>query len=138
MERTLLIIKPDGIERQIVGEVMKRVEALGLEIVNMKMVHLTGSEAEEFYLIHKGKFFFDEFIKYVTRDKIVAMELKGDNVVYRTRILIGATDPKEAKKGTIRADFGLSKTENTVHASDSKETAEREIKFFFGSRNIHE
>jgi len=132
MESTLLFIKPDGVERKIVGEILERLEDSGFEIVNMRMVHLTKERAEEFYSIHKEKSFFNELIRYVIGDRIVAIELKGNNAVEKVRDLIGATDPKEAKKGTIRASFGISKTKNTVHASDSKETAKREIKFFFG------
>jgi len=138
MESTLLLIKPDGVERKLVGDIIKKLENSGLEIINMRMVHLTQDEAKKFYSIHKDKFFFDELIRYVTREKIVAIELKGKDAVRRTRLLIGGTDPKEAEEETIRAICGISKTENTVHASDSKKTAKREIEFFFGSRNIHE
>jgi nucleoside-diphosphate kinase len=132
MESTLLFIKPDGVKRKIVGEILKKFESSGYKIANMRMVRLTKEKAEEFYSIHKEKSFFKELIRYVTGDRIVAIELKGNNAVEKVRDLIGATDPKEAKKGTIRASFGIYKTKNTVHASDSKETAKREIEFFFG------
>jgi nucleoside-diphosphate kinase len=138
MESTLIFIKPDGVKRKIVGEILKRFEGSGFEIVNMKMVHLTKEQAEEFYYIHKEKSFFNELINYVTGYRIVAIELKGRNAIKKVRNLIGATDPEEAKKGTIRAYFGISKTKNTVHASDSKETAKREIEFFFHSRRFQD
>jgi len=131
MERTLLLIKPDGVERRLTWKIIKKIEDAGLDIVNMRMVHLSRDDAEEFYSIHRGKSFFEELIDYVTRNRIVAMELKGDNAVEKTRSLIGKTNPEEARKGTIRATYGLSVTENTVHASDSIKTAEREIEFFF-------
>ena len=138
MENTLLFIKPDGVERKLVGDIIKKLENSGIEIINMRMVHLTQDEAEKFYSIHRGKFFFKELIEYVTREKIVAMELKGNDAVERARSIIGGTDPEEAEEGTIRAIYGISKTENTVHASDSKETAKREIEFFFRSHKLQD
>jgi len=131
MERTLFIIKPDGVERKLIGDIIKIVENAGLDIINMRMVHLSWDNAEQFYSIHRGKPFFSELIDYVTRGRIVVMELAGENSIEKTRTLIGKTNPKEAREGTIRAIYGLSNTENTVHASDSKKTAEKEIKFFF-------
>lgn len=132
MERTLVLIKPDGVERKIVGKIISHIEDAGFGIINMRMVHLTRDEAEDFYSIHKNKEFFLRLIDFVTRGKIIALLLEGKDVVKRTRLLVGKTDPEEAEKGTIRATYGLSKTENVVHASDSSETARREIEFFFG------
>jgi len=131
MERTLVLIKPDGVERKNVGKIISHIEDAGFGIVNMRMVHLTRDEAEDFYSIHKNKEFFLKLIDFVTRGRIIALLLEGKDVVKRTRLLVGKTDPEEAEKGTIRATYGLSKTENVVHASDSKETARSEIKFFF-------
>lgn len=111
---------------------MVSIEDAGFGIVNMRMVHLTRDEVEDFYSIHKNKEFFLRLIDFVTRGKIIALLLEGKDVVKRTRLLVGKTDPEEAEKGTIRATYGLSKTENVVHASDSSETARREIEFFFG------
>ncbi|MCK4226349.1 nucleoside-diphosphate kinase [candidate division WOR-3 bacterium] len=132
MERTLVLIKPDSVERKIVGKIISHIEDAGFGIVNMRMVHLTRDEVEDFYSIHKNKEFFLRLIDFVTRGKIIALLLEGKDVVKRTRLLVGKTDPEEAEKGTIRATYGLSKTENVVHASDSSETARREIEFFFG------
>ncbi len=135
MERTLFIIKPDGVERRLIGDIIKIVEDAGLDIINMRMVHLSRDNAKRFYSIHREKHFFSELIDYVTRGRIVVMELAGENSLEKTRTLIGKTNPKEAKEGTIRAIYGLSNTENTVHASDSKETAKREIEFFFKEKD---
>jgi len=131
MERTLVLIKPDGVERKIVGKIISHIEDAGFGIVNMRMVYLTRDEAEDFYSIHKNKKFFLKLINFVTRGKIIALLLEGKDVVKRTRLLVGETDPEEAEKGTIRATYGLSKMENVVHASDSSETARREVEFFF-------
>lgn len=132
MERTLVLIKPDGVERKIVGKIISHIEDAGFGIVNMRMVHLSKGDAEKFYSVHKAKPFFRKLIDFVTKDRIVAIELEGENVIKRVRSLIGMTDPKKAEKGTIRGKYGLDETVNTVHASDSSETARREIEFFFG------
>ncbi len=131
MEKTLLLIKPDGVKKRLIGALISSTEDLGLSIVKMKMVHLTLEEAREFYCEHRGKEFFNKLVKFITRDRIVALELEGKDAIQRLRELVGATDPNDAAPGTIRATYGLSKTENTVHASDSKASAKREIEFFF-------
>ncbi|MEA1912546.1 MAG: nucleoside-diphosphate kinase [candidate division WOR-3 bacterium] len=131
MEKTLFLIKPDGVKRRLIGALISSTEDLGLSIVKMKMVHLTLEEAREFYCEHRGKEFFNKLVKFITRDRIVALELEGKDAIQRLRDLVGATDPNDSAPGTIRAAYGLSKTENTVHASDSKDSAKREIEFFF-------
>ncbi len=131
MERTLLLIKPDGVQRGLIGKIITEVENADLVIVNMRLIHLSREDAEKFYSVHKAKPFFRKLVNFVTKDRIVAIELEGENVIKRVRSLIGTTDPKKAEKGTIREKYGLDMTVNTVHASDSKETARSEIRFFF-------
>ncbi len=133
MERTLLIVKPDGVVRGLVGEVISRVERKGLKIVALKMMKLSKEKAEELYSVHKGKPFFQELIEHITSAPIVAMILEGENVIQIVRNMIGATDPSKANPGTIRGDHALTITKNVVHAADSKESAEREIKVIFGA-----
>ena len=136
MERTLTMIKPDGVNRNLIGEVINRFEKAGLKVVGLKMLHLTKRQAEEFYAIHRGKPFFDELTTYMSSGPVVAMVLEGENAVAKTREIMGATDPKEAAPGTIRADLALSKGENTVHGSDSLENAAIEIAFFFSQSEL--
>ncbi|ADG13230.1 Nucleoside-diphosphate kinase [Methanocaldococcus infernus ME] len=132
MERTLVIIKPDAVRRKLIGKIIERIENKNLDIVKMKMVKLTKEEAEEFYKEHKGKEFYNSLVEFMTSERIVVMVIEGENCINIIRKLIGKTDPAEAEPGTIRGDFALKLPENVVHASDSKESAEREIKFFFG------
>ncbi|WP_456419978.1 nucleoside-diphosphate kinase [Methanocaldococcus infernus] len=132
MERTLVIIKPDAVRRKLIGKIIERIENKNLDIVKMKMVKLTKEEAEEFYKEHKGKEFYNSLVEFMTSGRIVVMVIEGENCINIIRKLIGKTDPAEAEPGTIRGDFALKLPENVVHASDSKESAEREIKFFFG------
>jgi len=132
MERTLLIVKPDGVVRGLVGEVISRMERKGLKIVALKMMKLSKEKAEELYSVHKGKSFFQELIEHITSAPIVAMILEGENAIQIVRNMIGATDPSKANPGTIRGDYALTITKNVVHAADSKESAEREIKVIFG------
>ena len=136
VERTLSMIKPDGVKRDIIGEVLSFFEKGGLKIVAMKMLHLTKKQAEEFYIVHKDKPFYDELTTYMSSGPIVALILEGENAIARCREIMGATDPAEAAEGTIRKTFALSKGENTVHGSDSPESAAREIAFFFSELEI--
>ena len=130
-EETLSIIKPDAVERNLIGSIVSMIEKNGLKIIEAKMLQLSRSDAEEFYSIHKDKPFFSSLIDYMISSKIVALKLSGDDAVNTYRNLMGATDPAEAKPGTIRQSFAESKERNSVHGSDSTENAKREIKFFF-------
>jgi nucleoside-diphosphate kinase len=134
--RTLLNIKPDAVERNLIGEIIKRVEAKGYRIVAIDKLQLTRNEAEAFYAIHKGKPFFDELVAFISSGPCVPMVVEGENVIEGIRELIGATDPSKAVKGTVRSDFAESITKNSVHASDAPETAKEEISFFFGQRKL--
>ncbi len=131
MERTFVMIKPDGVRKGLVGEVIARFERIGLSILALKLVHLKREEAEELYSMHKGKSFFEPLVNYVTSGPVVMMVLEGTGAINVVRKVMGATDPQEAQPGTIRGDFALSIEENIVHGSDSKETALREISLFF-------
>jgi nucleoside-diphosphate kinase len=130
-ERTFLLIKPDAVERNLIGEILKRVEEAGFKIVDLKMGELPRTQAERFYQVHRGKHFFDKLIEYMMSGKVVAVLLERDDAVNRLREVIGATDPKEAKAGTIRRDLALDGRRNSVHASDSSENVDYESKFFF-------
>ena len=136
MERTLVLIKPDALKRDLVGEVINRFERQGLRLVSIKMLRLNESEAMAFYAVHKDKPFFKELVNYMSSGPIVAMVLEGEGAIGRVREIMGATDPNEAKAGTIRGDLGINKTENTVHGSDSKESAALEISFFFSQYDL--
>lgn len=131
MEKTFVMIKPDGVRRKLVGEIIKRIEDKGLELEDIKIIQLSKEQAEQHYSIHKNQEFFNDLIKYITSDPVVIIVVKGRNAVQAVRQLIGATDPIKALPGSIRGDFGFSIQENIVHGSDSKENAENEIKFFF-------
>ena len=132
MERTLSIIKPDGVERGLIGEVIKRFEDAGLKIAAMKLTHLKMEMAREFYAVHQERPFYDSLTKFMSSGPIVVIMLEGDNVITRNRELMGATNWKEAAPGTIRNDFARDIEKNIVHGSDSPANAEIEIKFFFG------
>jgi nucleoside-diphosphate kinase len=136
IERTLSIIKPDGLEKNLIGEVIERFEEAGLTPVAMQMVWMSEREAEGFYEVHKGKPFFDELVEFMTRGPSVVLVLEGENAIERNRMIMGATDPDEADEGTIRADFATDIGENTVHGSDSPENAEKEIRYFFSDTEI--
>ncbi len=136
VERTLSMIKPDGVSRNLIGEVLRFFEKGGLRIVAMKMLRLTKEQAKEFYIVHRDKPFYDELTDYMSSGPIVALVLEGENAIARCREIMGATDPAEAAEGTIRKTFALSKGENTVHGSDSPESAAREIAFFFSELEI--
>ncbi len=137
MERTLSIIKPDGVSRGLIGEVIKRFEAAGIKIAAMKMLHMSKKEAEGFYAVHREKPFFDSLTDFMSSGPIVVMVLEGEDVIKKNRELMGATNYKEAKPGTIRADFATDIERNVVHGSDAPETAATEIKYFFSELEIH-
>lgn len=125
------MIKPDAVKRNLIGEILRRVQKAEFEIVELKMVKLSVPEAKRFYQVHRGKPFFDKLVKYVSSGKVVVALLRKKNAVKDLRELIGSTDPKKAKKGTIRRDLAINTTQNSVHASDSPQNAKTEIKFFF-------
>jgi nucleoside-diphosphate kinase len=136
MELTLSIIKPDGVEKNIIGEVYKRFEQSGLKIVASKMMHLTEEQAGKFYEVHKERPFYGELVTYMSSGPIMVQVLYGENAIQKNRELMGATNPKEADPGTIRADFADSIDKNAVHGSDAPDTAKVEIDFFFGQDQI--
>lgn len=136
IERTLSILKPDAVAKNVIGEILSRFEQAGLAIAGMKMLKLTQEQAEGFYSVHKDKPFFAELVKYMVSGPIVVQVLEGENAVAKNRELMGATDPKQAAPGTIRADFGTSIEANAVHGSDSLETAVWEIAYFFREDEI--
>lgn len=131
MERTFVMVKPDGVQRGLVAEVISRFERRGLKIVGLKMLHITRELAEQHYGEHKGKPFFAPLVEYITSAPVVAMVLEGKNAIAAVREMMGATDPQKAAPGTIRGDFGLDIGRNVVHGSDSPASAEREIGLFF-------
>lgn len=126
-----MMIKPDAVERNLIGEILKRIEEDGFKIIDLKMAELTRSRAGEFYEVHRGKPFFEKLVEYMSSGKVVAVLLTRTDAVKKLRELAGATDPKEAKKGTIRHDLALDGRRNSVHASDSARNMELESKFFF-------
>ena len=132
MEQTLSIIKPDAVAKNVIGEIYTRFEKANLKIVKAMMVHLTKEEAEGFYAVHKERPFFNDLIKFMTSGPVMIQALEGDNAVLKNRELMGATNPKDADAGTIRADFADSIDANAVHGSDSLENAKIEIEYFFG------
>jgi len=132
IERTLSIIKPDGVRKKIIDEINKRFEDAGLAIVNAKMMQLSKSDAEGFYAIHKDRSFFNDLVAYMTSGLVMVQILEGENAIQLNRRIMGATNPAEAADGTIRSDFASSIEENVVHGSDGLETAKTEIEYFFG------
>jgi nucleoside-diphosphate kinase len=136
MELTLSIIKPDGVEKNIIGEVYKRFEQAGLKVVASKMMHLTEEQAGKFYEVHKERPFYGELVTYMSSGPIMVQALYGENAIQKNRELMGATNPKDADPGTIRADFADSIDKNAVHGSDAPDTAKVEIDFFFGQDQI--
>lgn len=137
VERTLSIIKPDGVSRGLIGEVIRRFEKEGIRIAAMKMLQMTKEEAEGFYAVHREKPFFHSLTDFMSSGPIVVMVLEGENIIQRNRDLMGATNYKEAKPGTIRADFATDIEKNVVHGSDSPENAQKEIAYFFSELEIH-
>jgi len=136
MERTLVMIKPDGVERNLIGKVISIFEEKGLKVVALKKVRLSKEQAKAFYIVHKERPFYEDLTNYMSSGPIVAMVLEGENAIKRVREIMGATDPKEAAEGTIRKLYGLDKEKNTVHGSDSPESAAREIAFFFSEYEL--
>jgi nucleoside-diphosphate kinase len=132
LERTLSIIKPDAVAKNVIGQIYTRFENAGLKIVAAKMTQLTQAEAEGFYAVHKERPFFNDLVKFMISGPVMIQALEGDNAVLKHRDLMGATNPKDAAPGTIRADFADSIDANAVHGSDSLENAAIEIKYFFG------
>ena len=136
LERTLSIIKPDGVEKNLIGQVYARFEKAGLRIVAARMRHLTLTEAEGFYAVHRERGFFNDLCKYMTSGPVVVSVLEGENAVAAHREIMGATDPKKAAPGTIRAEFASSIEENVAHGSDSLENATREISYVFAETEL--
>ncbi len=136
MQKTLSIIKPDGVAKNLIGRVFTRFEDAGLRIIGIKMAHLTREQAEGFYAVHKERPFFKDLVDFITSGPVAISILEGDNAVQKNRDIMGATDPKQAQAGTIRADFANSIDANMVHGSDSAENAAIEIKFFFSDAEI--
>ncbi len=137
IERTLSIIKPDAIAKNIIGEIYTRFERGGLKVVAARMMYLSRDKAEHFYAVHKGKPFFNGLVTFMTSGPILVQVLEGPDAIARNREIMGATDPKDAAAGTIRFDFAESKQRNSVHGSDAPETARQEIDFFFTEDEIY-
>jgi len=136
-ERTLSIVKPDGVSRNLIGEVYRRFEQAGLHIVAARMAHLSQREAEAFYAVHRERPFYGDLVRYMTSGPVMIQVLEGPGAIMKNRDIMGATDPKKAAKGTIRADLAESIERNVVHGSDASETAAREIAFFFAGTDLH-
>ncbi len=136
MERTLSIVKPDGVKKNVIGEVIKRFESKGLQPVAMKMMHMTKKEAEGFYAVHSARPFFNDLTEFMSSGPCLVMVLEGENAIKANRDLMGATNPADAAPGTIRADFADSIDNNVVHGSDAPETAAFEIGYFFNALEI--
>ncbi|MDH5470505.1 MAG: nucleoside-diphosphate kinase [Gammaproteobacteria bacterium] len=131
IERTFSIIKPDAVEKNVIGEIISRFEKNGLRVIASKMVHLSKEQAGEFYAVHKERPFYNDLVDYMTSGPVVVQVLEGENAVLKNREIMGATNPADADPGTIRKDFATSIEENAVHGSDAPETAAQEIEFFF-------
>lgn len=136
IERTLSIIKPDAVGKNLIGKIVGRFEDAGLKVVAMKMLHLSQEQAEGFYAEHKGRPFFEPLVAFMTSGPVIVQVLEGENAILANRELMGATNPQEAAPGTIRADFATSIDENAAHGSDSPESAAREVAYFFSDDEI--
>ncbi len=136
VERTLSIIKPDGVARNVIGEIYARFEKAGLKVVAARMQRLSRGDAEGSYAVHKGRPFFNDLVDFMISGPVMIQVLEGDNAIQKNRDLMGATDPKKAAKGTIRADFAQSIDANAVHGSDAPETAATEIAYFFAASQV--
>jgi nucleoside-diphosphate kinase len=136
VEQTLSIIKPDGVQKNLIGEIYSRFEKAGLQIVAARMMHLTTEQAQGFYAVHKERPFFSDLVSYMMSGPVIVQVLQGENAVATNRDIMGATNPADAAAGTIRADFAASIEENIVHGSDGPETAAAEIAFFFGDDGV--
>jgi nucleoside-diphosphate kinase len=137
IERTLSIIKPDAVARNVIGQIYSRFEAAGLKIIAARMMHLSRAQAEAFYGVHRERPFFKDLVEFMISGPIMVQALEGENAIAKNRELMGATDPKKAAPGTIRADFAASIDANAVHGSDAPETARVEVAFFFPALDIH-
>jgi nucleoside-diphosphate kinase len=137
LERTLSIVKPDGVRGNHIGEVYRRFEKAGLSIIAARMLHLSQREAEGFYAVHRERPFFKDLVRYMSSGPVVVQVLEGENAIARNRELMGATDPKKAAAGTIRAELAASIEQNVVHGSDAPETAALEIAYFFSTTELH-
>ncbi|MEO5677473.1 MAG: nucleoside-diphosphate kinase [Usitatibacter sp.] len=137
VERTLSIIKPDAVAKNVIGQIYARFEKAGLKIIAAKMAHLSRNEAEGFYAVHRGRPFFNDLVEFMASGPVMIQVLEGDNAIVKNRDLMGATDPKKAAAGTIRADFAQSIDANAVHGSDAAGTAQVEIGYFFSSANVY-
>lgn len=137
VERTLSIIKPDAVAHNHIGAILARFEKSGLKIIGAKMVHLSKQQAEKFYEVHAHRPFYQELVTFMTEGPVLVSCLEGDNAILKNRDIMGATNPKQAAAGTIRADFAVSIDRNAVHGSDAKETAMQEIAFFFKPEELH-
>lgn len=138
MERTLSIVKPDGVQKHLIGEVIKRFEDRGLKVIGLKMISMNKKEAERFYAVHRGKPFFESLTTFMSSGPSVVMVLEGEGAISKTRELMGATDPKQAKEGALRQQFAANIEKNIVHGSDAPETAAFEIKYFFNGLEMFE
>ena len=136
VERTLSIIKPDGVEKMVIGDVLSRFESAGISIAGMKMIHMSPEQAGGFYIVHKDRPFYDDLKKYMSSGPVVVLVLQGPGVIAQNREIMGATDPAKAEPGTIRADHAESIERNIVHGSDSQESADFEIPYFFSEEEI--
>lgn len=136
IERTLSIIKPDGVGKNVIGEIYSRFEKAGLKIVAARMMQLSRGQAEAFYAVHRERPFFNDLVSFMITGPVMVQVLEGENAIAKNRELMGATDPRKAEPGTIRADFAETIDENAVHGSDSPETAQQEIGFFFAAHEI--
>jgi nucleoside-diphosphate kinase len=136
VERTFSIVKPDGVEKNLIGEVYRRFEEAGLSIIASRMLHLTREQAEGFYAVHSERPFYNDLVNYMTSGPVVAQVLEGEHAIAKNREVMGATNPEDADPGTIRADFAASIEENVVHGSDGPDTAREEIAFFFADDQI--
>ena len=137
LERTLSIVKPDGVRANLIGEVYRRFEKAGLSIVAARMLHLSQREAEGFYAVHRERTFFRDLVRYMISGPIIVQVLEGENAIARNRDIMGATDPTKAAPGTIRADLAASIEQNVVHGSDAPDTAAREIAYFFSTTELY-
>ena len=137
VERTLSIIKPDAVAKNVIGQIYGRFEAAGLKVIAARMTHLSQQDAEGFYAVHKGRPFFNDLVKFMISGPVMIQALEGEGAIAKNRELMGATDPKKAEKGTIRADFAESIDANAVHGSDAPETAAVEVAFFFPAMSVY-
>ncbi len=137
LERTLSIVKPDGVRANLIGEVLRRFEKAGLSVIAARMQHLSLREAEGFYAVHRERPFFKDLVRYMTSGPVLVQVLEGEGAIARNREIMGATDPKKAAPGTIRADLAQSIEQNVVHGSDAPDTAAREIAYFFSTTELH-